>query len=316
MLNLDVATSTPLGRRLQRFLPNSTTSFCFFAAYILEQQTNPDSPWSPWLGIVPRAFPSLPIRYTQAQWALLQGNVVEGEVAEHRERYQAEYAAVKEAVADFSFTYAAYETARLVVTTPLFSYTNGRGERAFALVPMADMLNHAARPRSNVQWMCNAHEERFDMSATADILPHHPLLTSYGGERSRTAPPAVLSPLSSHPLPLCCMSRVGHCNSVLFAHYGLVLLHNDHNRAALTFPNVDPTAAARSFTVLPTLDDTTSRMMLLHVRRLALTELSSPLSSAASTALTSGHWDGRRRWRMRRLGWRGKRTGWGRRVWL
>ena len=181
LLTLDVATSTPFGRRLQRSMGNTTTPYPLIAAYLLIEQADPHSRWSPWLAVVPRSFPSLPICYGPSQWRLLQGSAVAAVVSEQRERFESEFAAITQAAPDFTFSFDAYRSARLLVSTRLFSYTDSRGQRAVALVPLADLLNHATWPRSNVEWAFDAGEDRFVMTTTADVQWHQALHTSYGG---------------------------------------------------------------------------------------------------------------------------------------
>ncbi|MBZ4333427.1 SET domain-containing histone-lysine N-methyltransferase [Corallococcus sp. AS-1-12] len=181
LVTLDVARASDIGRLIDAHAPD-TREECYLAAFLLQEKEREDSVWRPYLDVLPRAFPHLPLFFDAQELSLLQGSSALREVARWKEMLLARYATLAERVPGFTrFTPDAYLWAQHVLISRTFGLTvAGKLTRCF--VPVADMLNHRASPR--LVWGNSEDGESFVLVAQEPVAAGEELHISYGTKPS------------------------------------------------------------------------------------------------------------------------------------
>jgi histone-lysine N-methyltransferase SETD3 len=208
----ELARASEIGRKIAASGVKLSTPHSVLASFLLQERRDPGSFWRPFLDILPRVYPHMPVYYSERERFFLNGSFVLQLIDYRWHSYMADYKALVGRVPGFDqFTSHDFVWARLTVGTRLFGMTV-RGERARALVPMADMLNH--RWPQETSWKYDERAAAFVFTALRAFAPGDPIRTAYG-KRS---------------------------NSHLLVNYGFVLEDNEHNEAVLrlSVPQGDP----------------------------------------------------------------------------
>jgi hypothetical protein len=146
------------------------------AVFLLAARRDSSSSWQPYLDSLPSGTPDVLVMRDDAALSLLTGSPVLQRVRAEQALYRSQHDAMRSAVgrlADCSFDQ--FAAARALVPSRAFGVFGGE-----ALVPMADMLNHAAVP--DVSWGYEHPLESFVMRATRDIAAGEPVCDSYGAK--------------------------------------------------------------------------------------------------------------------------------------
>jgi protein-histidine N-methyltransferase len=182
VLTAERAKESAVGRLIQQRLPHSNFPV-YMTAFLLHESRRRHSFWRPQLDVLPTSYAHMPVCYGPREFALLEGCFVKRSLEQQRREFLAEYLTLCQHVPGFSaFSYEAFLWARLVVLTRVFGLFMGE-QRTTAMVPFADMFNHAVPP--DLSWM-SVRERRgtgFAMFALRGAEAGMPLHISYG-ERS------------------------------------------------------------------------------------------------------------------------------------
>ncbi|WP_223645696.1 SET domain-containing histone-lysine N-methyltransferase [Corallococcus sp. EGB] len=177
LVTLEVARASDIGRLIDAHAPG-TSEECYLAAFLLQEQEREDSAWKPYLDVLPRSFPHLPLFFDAQELSLLQGSSALREVARWRELLLARYVALAERVPGFArFTPEAYLWAQHVLISRTFGLTVA-GTLTRCFVPVADMLNHRASPR--LAWGNTEEGDAFVLVAREPVAAGEELHISYG----------------------------------------------------------------------------------------------------------------------------------------
>ena len=175
------------------------------AASVLEERRQPRSFWRPYLDTLPLSFPNVPLYFDGSELALLRGSFALERIEDRKRSLSEDYQSLRQGVPGFSHTYSEFEWAHVVVTSRNFGL-KVRGCSVQALVPMADLLNHAT-PRETA-WGFDNDSDAFRMTALKNFGPGEAVHDSYGRK----------------------------CNSRFFVNYGFVLPDNPDNEAVIALP--------------------------------------------------------------------------------
>jgi len=176
------------------------------AEYLLEERRQPSSVWRPYLDTLPSSFPHVPLFFDEKELALLKGSFTLGMIEDRKLWLREDHQSLRHSVRGFSHPYAEFEWARVAVTSRNFNL-EVHGRSVQALVPMADLLNHAT-PRETA-WGFDDSSGAFRMTALKSFAPGEAVHDSYGRK----------------------------CNSRFFVNYGFVLPDNPDNEAVIALPD-------------------------------------------------------------------------------
>jgi histone-lysine N-methyltransferase SETD3 len=139
---------------------------------LLERARGPASPHAPYIAALPAALPHLPLFWSAAELRALAGSHLLAQLAERRAALAADYALVCAALPRFAAAASARDFcwARAIVGSRNFSLTVD-GRRTEALVPLADMVNHA-RPRAS-RWYYDSRRAAFVLQALAPLAAEY-----------------------------------------------------------------------------------------------------------------------------------------------
>lgn len=141
--------------------------------------------WFPYLRVLPRDFPTLPIFYSEAELDWLTGSAALQNIATLQTDVRSEFDQLQARVPAFRrFEYRTFLWARLAVMTRAFSVYVNRA-KCQAMIPLADMLNHHMLA-SKLQWGFDDNAQGFVLTAVADYSAGDQLYLSYGS-KSNTA---------------------------------------------------------------------------------------------------------------------------------
>ncbi|RKH07087.1 SET domain-containing histone-lysine N-methyltransferase [Corallococcus carmarthensis] len=176
LVTLDVARASEVGRLIEAHAPD-TSEESYLAAFLLQEREREDSAWKPYLDVLPRAFPHLPLFFDARELSLLKGSSTLREVARWKELMLTRYAELAASVPGFTrFTPDAFLWAQHVLISRTFGLTV-EGRLIRCVVPVADMLNHRASPR--VVWG-NTEDGDFLLRAREPVAAGEELHISYG----------------------------------------------------------------------------------------------------------------------------------------
>lgn len=187
------------------------------AAYLIEERRQPRSFWCPYLDTLPLSFPNVPVYFDESELALLKGSFTLEKIEDRKCSLREDFESLRQSVPGFSHSYSEFTWAHVAVTSRNFGL-EVHGRSVQALVPMADLLNHAA-PRETA-WGFDDDSGAFRMTALKNFGPGEAVHDSYGRK----------------------------CNSRFFVNYGFVLPDNPDNEAVINLPA--PTCDHRFYDLL------------------------------------------------------------------
>jgi len=177
------------------------------ALYLLQERGKMEASfWFPYLRTLPRDYGHMYTHFGKEELELLKNTSVEQHVIGRRNNILMDFRNVCAKLPDVHERYSEddYVWAHTVVLSRVFSCVI-KGANTEALVPMADMLNHAAKP--NTAWGYDEKKSVFSVLATTGIEVGADILDSYGQKD----------------------------NMLLFTFYGFALEHNPANTVELAF---------------------------------------------------------------------------------
>ena len=214
LITTEVAEASPIGQAILAIEGELVSpDHSLLAAYLLEERRRGGSPFAPYLDTLPESFPTHPLFFSDDEMAWLRGSYATAKVGERRRSIDRDYAAISSKVQAFrAFSREELAWARVAVSSRVFGVRIG-GVATQALVPMADMLNHAPSPE--VHWAYDDEANAFLMKAARAIAKGTAVRDSYGSK----------------------------CNGRFFVSYGFTLADNPANEAAVML--AIPEGAAR-----------------------------------------------------------------------
>ncbi|GDX79936.1 hypothetical protein LBMAG42_17470 [Deltaproteobacteria bacterium] len=175
-LTLEVARTTSAGAYVASPWAGLAAAPIALAAALLELRQTVPPLWRPFLETLPSSAEGHPILYSEANRAALRGTTVDSLLGDLEARYSEEWQWLRTHVPEFStLPFRDWCGARALVTSRLFDLGD---EMGIALVPFADLFNHAQDPE--VAWTWDAPEHAFVMRATRDLPAGAELHVSYG----------------------------------------------------------------------------------------------------------------------------------------
>jgi hypothetical protein len=173
------ALASPIGRALRRAGIDPADSHTYLAAFLIMEARDPRSAWRPYLDALPVSYAHMPCFFDAATLELLTGTTAVGRIERQRRdlaRCFARFRTVPE-LADVSWDELVW--GRFTVLTRVFRVTID-DEHLDALVPLADLLNHAARPE--VDWGSDDLRHAFVATLLDDVAAGAPVHDSYGAK--------------------------------------------------------------------------------------------------------------------------------------
>jgi len=205
LMTTEIARASKVGRQIIESGVQLRSRHSMLAAYVLQEKANPTSYWKPYIDILPEAYDTVPLFFSETQLAELEGSMAIEKIQERHNSLQVEYDNLVEHVPMFAeFSYKDFVWARLVIITRIFGMVID-GIKTEGLVPMADMLNHK-RPRET-KWTYQQSRKGFVITTLNPIEKDCEVFDSYGRK----------------------------CNSRFFVNYGFVPEENEDNEAVMHF---------------------------------------------------------------------------------
>jgi histone-lysine N-methyltransferase SETD3 len=206
IMTSEVAKESDVGRKILAANVDLRSKHSFLAAYVLQEKVRKrDSPWFPYINILPVYYRNMPIFFPPELLKKLKGSFVLDKISERLDSLSKEYEAIKRGVPEFArHTLWDFIWARLVVITRIFGLVI-KGRKTDGLVPYADMLNHK-RPRET-KWTYDDSMEGFTITTLKTVNRGEELFDSYGRK----------------------------CNSRFFVNYGFALENNEDNEVVFKF---------------------------------------------------------------------------------
>ena len=173
-----LAEQSPIGRQIQNVDIELNSSHSTLAAFLLVERTKKRSFWQPYLQSLPQHFPTVPLFFNRAQLKELQGSQALPLTGETKKKVHQDYKAICEGVPSFrKFKFKEFLWARTAITTRVFSL-DINGIKVSAMIPLADMLNHAPAP--GTRWFYANADRAFVLEARRDFAPGEEVCISYG----------------------------------------------------------------------------------------------------------------------------------------
>lgn len=207
MMTVEAAKASGIGRVIAAHDPDASYQGVL-AAFLLDTKHNGGF-WAPYVAVLPQDFPEHPLFFSEAELEWLKGSYALRVVRRHKEWLKREYRALSDCLPpEKMFSREEHAWAMVNVLTRAFS-ARFSGNKTHAMIPLADMLNHAVKP--NVLWEPES-ARGFMMIAARDIEAGAPLTDRYWKE----------------------------CNALTFAIYGFCLETNPYNVAEVHLPSLPP----------------------------------------------------------------------------
>ncbi len=169
----------PIGQQLAAANVPFTDGLFTLAAFLLDARRAASAAaprWAPYLVALPQVAPDVPAAFDDASLQHLAGVSVLPNVLANRALFRRQHARLIEAAPQLGdCDFAEFLWARTLVPSRAFGLFGGE-----ALVPMGDMLNHAAVP--DVTWGYEHPLESFVMRATRPIARGEIVRDSYGAK--------------------------------------------------------------------------------------------------------------------------------------
>ncbi len=177
-LSDEVARATPAGRAVVAGWEGPAREALTLAAALAELRVANPPEWQAWLRSVPTRVPGHPAQFSPGERRAWVGTSVGVMLPDIAARHAAEWRWLREYTAGFAaITEAEWAEVRTLVTSRQYHLHPYEGT---ALVPIADLFNHARNPE--VEWHYDRGERAFTMSARRAVSAAAPLHTSYGAK--------------------------------------------------------------------------------------------------------------------------------------
>jgi histone-lysine N-methyltransferase SETD3 len=200
LITLDVAKSSPCGKRIAAS-GAQPSDYGYVAAFLIEVRRDGGF-WKPFVDALPETAPDASTLFTCDELEYLRGSYTMRMIKLRRKRMAQDYRCISRALPEsMRFGFDEFLRAYALVRSRTFGVTID-GTEASALVPLADMANHAAM--KNATWSPEA-ADGFSIVATQDIFQGAQVTLSYGSK----------------------------CNGCLLLAYGFCIPQNDYNRAEI-----------------------------------------------------------------------------------
>ncbi len=205
MLTVEAAKASGIGQTITAHNPE-VSYHGYLAAYLLDIKRNGGF-WSPYIDVLPQAFPEHPIFFSESELEYLKGSYALRVVRRHKQWLEREYRELQSCLPpEKIFSPEEHAWALVNVLTRTFS-VRFSGQKSHAMIPLADMPNHAVKP--NLLWEPEA-TRGFFLTAARDIEAGAPLTIRYWKE----------------------------CNALTFAIYGFCLETNPYDVAEIHLPSL------------------------------------------------------------------------------
>lgn len=176
IVTTDVAAETDIGRWIATRFDGGSVEQVLLAAWILHRRDRPDPRWAPYLATLPERVPTHPFFYDRARVRALRGTSLEALVPARRAFLLEELGWLRAHVPDTAgWTDDAWLLARTLVTSRLFGLEGAVGN---ALVPLADLCNHALTP--GARWGLDGDD--FVLHAATALAPGAEVHEGYGAK--------------------------------------------------------------------------------------------------------------------------------------
>lgn len=200
IITLEMAMESPIGAKMMHHdLRKKLLSpkHGFLTTYILQERRKEETPWEPFLDILPKDFDNFPIFFNEEEKKWLEGSPFLDQVEEKIEDIQSDYDLICNCVPEYEkFPLKEFSEIRMMVSSRIFGM-NINGVKTDGFVPMADMLNHK-RPKQTA-WQYYDDKGGFVIESLEDIPRGEQVYDSYGKK----------------------------CNSRFFLNYGFINEPND-----------------------------------------------------------------------------------------
>ena len=180
LITVEMGKDTDIGRAiLSSNIELDAPKHIFLMVFMLLDRKNPKSFFAPYYDILPPTLNNMPIFWTPAELAHLQGSYMITQIEERNAAIEADYAAICKLVPKFSSisTLEEFKWARMCACSRNFGLIIN-GLRTAALVPYADMLNHY-RPRET-KWQFEDSIQGFTITSLQHIGAGAQVYDSYG----------------------------------------------------------------------------------------------------------------------------------------
>ena len=208
MITSSLAGATIMGEAIRTAfrLRNSDWRFAALSMFLLEERAKVHSFWQPYIAMFPRTVSHLAAAWNSSVTEYLQASPSRFAFEQVRVSYVAEWKQLVSELAEFAiediYTVDDFIWARAIVQSRVFRKTGGgtrftssmstlenkrtdicgNVEHVLALVPIADLLNHAQSP--NVGWGFNEDEDAFMLEAKRSMMKGDAGFDSYGSFRT------------------------------------------------------------------------------------------------------------------------------------
>ncbi|MBK7074329.1 MAG: SET domain-containing protein [Myxococcales bacterium] len=180
LITREHARASSVGRQLRDANVELSSSHATFAAWLCVEARRATSPYAPYLRSLPAAYDGFAIHAPADERALLRGTLTGDRLALLEHDLARDHAlAAARARLMAGVDRATFTWARLCVGSRAFAVTID-GVATNALVPLADLINHAPAPVT--RWAYDQEAAAFTLTAVADVAAGAELTDSYGAK--------------------------------------------------------------------------------------------------------------------------------------
>jgi protein-histidine N-methyltransferase len=174
------ARASDIGRLLEKHTGADDQSLFLEAFLLQELERGADSPWKPFLDVLPRSYPTHPLFFQARELSMLKGSFLLELLTLEREGLEEKYASLCEQVPGYArFTFEEFLWANVTVTTRIFG-AKLNGEPTNCLVPFVDLINDGLP--WNARWGWSSDGECFEVIAISAIPRGKEVRTTYGAK--------------------------------------------------------------------------------------------------------------------------------------
>jgi histone-lysine N-methyltransferase SETD3 len=174
-----MALGSPIGRALRREGIDPADSHTYLAAFLIVEARDPRSPWRPYLDVLPASHAHMPCFFEPQVLELLDGTAAAGRIERQRRELARCYTRLRAVRELAELRLEELVWGRLTVLSRVFRVKID-DDTTDALVPLADLLDHAPRPE--VSWGFDELRRAFVATARDDVAAGAPVRDSYGAK--------------------------------------------------------------------------------------------------------------------------------------
>ena len=119
-----MAMASPVGSKMyekglrQRLI---SPKHSFLATYIMQERRKPDTPWDPYIDILPKQYSNFPIFFTEEEKKWLDGSAFKDQISEKIEDIKTDYDLICKEVPEYvQFPIREYSEIRMMVSSRIF----------------------------------------------------------------------------------------------------------------------------------------------------------------------------------------------------